>query len=287
MKLVRKILVLGLIVFVILGCGHEEGELIEINSDDLLKALVNEEDIVFCTINSRLDNSPQFKQDLEEVIRHTHANIYYIDSNHLSSESMLLLSEAYVLDYYNNTYNVYVGGNFVIDSEYSNYETLFKDLNGKNYEFDLEKKSDEDIQAVLEEASEFYNKGEISAALERVNSVWSSDLAKDFFTSHNYLNIVNEWENYELLDDGMARYTGICIYAFSNSVYIDSLEAEFDGFEVPDITEYEIYTYKIENDALLISSDGKKFKSYAKINYLDDSQLVLEKDGKKLSFLRS
>lgn len=85
----------------------------------------------------------------------------------------------------------------------------------------------------------------------------------------------------------MARYTGICIYAFSNSVYIDSLEAEFDGFEVPDITEYEIYTYKIENDALLISSDGKKFKSYAKINYLDDSQLVLEKDGKKLSFLRS
>lgn len=286
MKKFRNFLILVLVFFFLVACNKKDGKVIEVNSSAILDALVENRNIVFCTINFRSEQGEDFYRSLEKVSKKAGIDIYYIDSEYLSGENVLLLGDVYAVDYYNNTYHVFLDGQFVVDKEYSTYEDLFRDLNGKDYNSEIESKSEEEIKTVLRKAEEHYEQGEMSLAKDLVASIWPAKEAKDFIEQHPYLHLVNEWENYELLSDGKARYTGLYIYSFSNVLYLASSESVLDGFEMPNIEEYEKFYYKVSEGDLLISQDGKKYSKYAVIDYLDPEQLVLEISKKKLTFLR-
>ena len=282
----KKVL-LCLVIFLLMLCSCEKKEyhLIELNANELLEQLFKEDcDIVVAYYDSKDENSEQFISDLEKVVKASKENIYYIDVNHISGYSLILLYEYFSVDVSGLRYFVVQDGQTLIKEKYTDYLTLFKNLNGKKYDTEINYVSDEDIDKYLNEANKSYKDGYISNSLDYINLIWNSNKAKEFYDNHELFDIIQMWENYDIKDNGSDMvYTSLMFYSFTNSFDYYVGNSKVNEFTKPEMDEYKSYYYKIINNELLVSEDedGDYKKLYDIDDFANDYLVLKDKNGKK------
>lgn len=285
-KIIKSFLVIIIALFMC-SCEKKEYKLIELTSNELLNHLLTENSsITFITYNADLDNNQEFVENVEKVCKRAKENIYYIDTNHISASDNLFLYEIMGDTIKNLRYYVYQNGQFIIQKDYSDYETMFKDLNGKKYKDGPNLTSEETKKTYIQNAKSAYEEGKISSAYDLLNMAWNLDEAKEFYNKNNYFNIIDEWESYEVKDDGQTlTYTKIMIYSFSDIMYIATKTAAIDGFEKPSVDEYKAYNYYIKDNYIYLKEDNSdKYKKTYSIDYLSDEYLTITKSNKTYKF---
>ena len=288
MKKITTILLISIFSLFLLACDNKEYNLIEITSEEFLNYLENNENIniVFATVNEKHEKNKEFTENIKKLSKRTKEDIYYLDYNHIELSDELLLSEYIGVDYSLLAYHVIQNNSFVVSEEYKNYETTYKDLNGKNYETSIPYTSEEDLINYIEEAKKLYQEGNIPASLEKLNKAWKHEEAKYFYKNNNYYNLINNWKTYKLLDDeGNAIYTSIIILrGEKNILYYYSNIVKMGEIEQPALKDYTKYNYILKDNQLhLTKEDNEKEKVVYNILYIDKENLTLESETEKLN----
>ena len=287
MKKIVKSILLVLIILLSCSCNKKEYKLIELTSNELLNHLLKDNSsITFVTYNDELEDNDDFITNVQKVSKRAKENIYYLDINHISANDNLVLYEIMGNDFQGLRYYVYQNGKFIIQKSYSDFTTLFNDLNGKKYKDEPSLTSDEDKKKYLDSAVLAYEEGKISSAYDLLNMAWTLNEAKNTYQNNNLYNIINEWESYEVSADGKSlTYTKIMFYSFSDTMYIATKTDKVDGFQKPGMLDYKSYNYYIKDNYIYLDekNNGNYKKTYL-IDYLDNEYLTIIKRNKTYKF---
>lgn len=287
MKKIVKSILLVLIILLSCSCNKKEYKLIELTSNELLNHLLKDNSsITFVTYNNELENNDDFITNVQKVSKRAKENIYYLDINHISANDNLVLYEIMGNDFQGLRYYVYQNGKFIIQKSYSDFTTLFNDLNGKKYKDEPKLTSDEDKKKYLDSAALAYEEGKISSAYDLLNMAWTLNEAKKTYQNNNLYNIINEWESYEVSADGKSlTYTKIMFYSFSDTMYIATKTDKVDGFQKPSMLDYKSYNYYIKDNYIYLDekNNGNYKKTYL-IDYLDNEYLTITKRNQTYKF---
>ena len=280
----KKILILFLciICFSLTSCKKNEYGLVELSSvefnnyyyvDDVVREDVN---IVLAIYNSASENGEQFLNDLDKVARRTKTLIYYIDYDHLDFVTAFVMDE---LAPGENSYLVIQDGVTIYSELYSDYDTMYKNINGKKLYPDLELSSDEYVDEQLDNAKKALDEGKYTTAYDYLNLIWNRQEAKDFFNDHNEFNLIHYWEGYIPTGNGeKIHYFALSIGFFFNTLTVYDKLDNTEGFKVP--TDGKMYYYYVKDGYFYISEkeDGEYKKSYKIVSLTKDKLVVKVND---------
>ena len=264
------------------SCKKEEYGVIELSGGELTEFLHRDEEpsysIVFALYAPDTDdNGNKFKEDLEKVARRTKTLIYLVDYDHIDFMSAFLIDE---IAPNKNCYFVYQDGQQIVSEEYSDYDTLYKNLNGKKFYPDIEFNSDEYIEEALDNAEKSYDDGYITSSLNYLYLIWNTKEAKEFYEDHENFKLIHFWEGYIPTGDSEnMHYFGLEFGFFFNTVTIYDKMDKVEGFEKPDVGKMYFYYYKDGYLYLSETEDGEYKKSSYKIeSFTKDRIYVKVKD---------
>lgn len=277
----------------ICSCNKKETNLIELTSEELINNIISEDEknFVFAIWNSSRENGEEFMRSLKSVVSNANIDIYYIDYQNISMESASLLIAMFDYDISYNSYYVLKNGKYEIENEYSNFQTLYKNLKGHAYTDELEYISDDKKREYFEEAKKLYEEGQISLSKEKLSRAWTLPEAKEYNDNQKYYKILTAWEHYTFTDKDNEYVNFNSKFFVSNSNYFldGNKEGKFEGFQ-KDLTmnEYKKVYYYIKDDIIYTSnSENSEYKKRYKINYLDNQFLRFTdlKDNKEYEYM--
>lgn len=282
----KKLLYLTLsIIFIFLLCACQDNktnhELIELQSSELLNYLMDNENknIIFALYYEDKTNSESFMDSLTKVVNNINNNVYYINMNHLDTNSIFNIFDYLEGNYLANSYVVYENNEAKLANEYVDFKTIIKDLKAIHIKEDEIPKIDEQTKLeALEKARNLYSEGYISESLSYLNKAWDLKEAKDEFKNkRNYL-VVNCWEAYHMLDSTTqeAEYIAIDIYEAYQDFYLYQTKGKLTEIEKPNMIDYERNIYKIENDIIYLKKEEKSNKYQEKYRIMDISNESLQ-----------
>lgn len=278
-KILTNVFLFILIICLTCSCEKKEYQLIELTTKELLNNISNNKNFVFAMYNSNINNSKDFKEALENIIKNTKTNIYYLDFQHLSVDAGSLLITLFDIEPSQNSYYVVKDGKFVISNQYTDFKDLYKNL--KNYKFSqkidfIQKKEKEKS---LKEAQELYNKGYISLSIEKLNQAWNLKEAKEFYEKSSYYQLIGEWEYYDYKDKKIEKIDYYSLVFISDTTYFYKAKksGNFTNFKKPTYSEYtSVYYYIIDDYIKVAEKENSKYTKKYKILYLDEKNLHLE-----------
>ncbi len=283
----KKFVLLILFVFILFlsSCDKKEYGLRELSAVEFSNFFYNEEktieeeSIVYALYSSTSEDGEKFLEDLEKVARRTKSLIYYIDYDHLDFMTAFMLEEKAPGE---NYYSVIQDGKELISEVYSDYDTLYKDINGKQFYPNINFSTQEYIDEQMDKAKEEFDKGRYTVSLNYLNLIWNNKEAKDFYNNHDEFNLIHYWEGYiPTGTDDDIHYFGFSIGYFFNTLTIYDKMGKMEGFEEP--TEGKMYYYYVKDDYFYISEkeDGEYKKGYRIVSYTKD-KLVVNVNGLNL-----
>ena len=197
--------------------NNDQYGLIELTGQELTNYILSEKNpsITFALYNDRDVQAEDFFKDLEKTSKTAHQNIYYVNSNHVTfefEEIMAALANATVktLAYY-----VIQDGNLIVSNTYSNFDTMYEDLNGKKYDSKVKKMSKEEKIEYIEKAREAYKDGDISSAFNYLSNAYDIEEGKEEWNNNKYYKLFGSWEYFNIRPDGKTiDYKNIYIVPF-------------------------------------------------------------------------
>ncbi len=297
MKRLLRITILLLFCLIIPACKSEyKYEVVEITSHDLLANINENKSFVFAFVNSKNNNYDAFMNDLKTFSEKNHSKIYYVDYNHMDYKTFAYFVDNIDLTYNKCSYYVYKNKAYVVQSEYTNYQNLYKDL--KNYTLldNLNLSSEDELKEYYNKAVTEYNNGNIGIANDNLNLAWTLDEAKEFYKNNEYFKLIQLWENYEFRDPKKLDYTTYHSLFFSNhtNYYVEAIKSgDYATFVKPNtIDEHEFIYYYIKDDIIYTAEkdniDHDKYKAtYRLIDVSDDLMHLIDlKNDKEYEYIR-
>ena len=281
MKKIIKLIFIFVLTIALCSCNKKEYKLIELTSTELVNHLLKgDTDLVFITYDENNEQNEEFFKNVQKIAKIAKENIYYIDINHMVFSDEILLTESGI-DYKNLLYIVVQDGATIINEQYTDYDTMFKALNGKNYEEQPKLISDEEKNEHISLAREYYNKGQLVNAYNELAQAWTLQEAKDEFKNNKYYYLLNEWESFQVLNNQEeVKYDGFLFYTFNSTMYTATKTDKIEGFTEPDLDKYTSKYYYIKNDCIYTSKDQDgSYKKEYKIKEIEKNKLVLEKNN--------
>lgn len=286
-----------LFIFILCSCKPSSSKynLIELQSTELLNYLKNEEkhNIIIALYYETKSNSKTYMDSLQKVVNNINNNIYYINMDHLDEESLYNIFDYLEGDYYSNSYIAYQNGEIKVNSNFSDFKTLVKELKPLSIKEDEVPKIDKEVKlAALKEAEEKYNSGNISEALATLNKAWDLEEAKKAYQENKYYMLIGNWEAYHVLESNTnkVKYISLDIYSAINVIYLYETEAKLDEVEKPKIIDYKRYYYYVKDNIIYLKESEKSKKSIEKYRIIDTTSEIIRlkdiKDDKIYNFKR-
>ena len=257
--------------------------LIELTGQELLDVFIEKEDasITFALYNERDVQAKDFYNNLEKTSHQAHQNIYYVNTTHSTFEFQEIMNtltkrDAQILSYY-----VIQDGKILLSNTYSNFNAMFKDLNGKKYNTKIEKMPKEEKLDYIEKAKKAYAEGDIALAHNYLSNSWDLEEAKLEWKANPYYNIIGNWEQFEVQKDGKnTRYVNVFFTTYASQMYmVDSIVA-IEGFEPPSFDNYTGYDIQIKDNYIYTKNEkNNKYQKKYEIIKIGDYSLELS-DGK-------
>jgi hypothetical protein len=157
----KKIIIAAVIIAVfLLTClyiyqnkDNNKYGLVELTGQELLQVFIDKEDasITFALYNDRDVQAEEFYEDLETTARQAHQYIYYVNTTHTTFEFQEIMNTLTSRSSETLAYYVIQDGKILLSNTYKNFDTMYKDLNGKKYDTKVEKMSKEEKQKLLDE----------------------------------------------------------------------------------------------------------------------------------------
>ena len=284
----KKFLIMFFFLILLLcSCDKKEYKLIELNGEEFLNHFSKENmDLVIAFYNDDLDNSDAFLEDLSTVAKRAKINVYYIDVNHIDMMNLLILDSALETETFDSLkYFVYQGGKIIVNEEYTDFDTMYKNLNGKRYE-DVELMPDDTKQAYVDDAKELFDEGYISEAYNLLLKAWNYDETKNFVDDNEMFKIFNStWEYQEVYDNNQINYIAMAFLSLDDSMLMIDQTFDRNEFVKDEITFDNPYYFKLNDETLCISKkiDSECFAEYEIIS-ISDNLLRMKKDEKEYKF---
>ena len=278
MKRIKYFFVLIILLLFLTSCEKKEYGLIEL---EFVNSFYSEDgkgnlSVTFAVISYQNDNTEQFLEDLDKVARRSKELIYYIDFDHIDFMSSMFLENFFSQD---NCYHVFQNNVHLVSSVYSDYDTLYKELNGKRYYPRIVKLSQEYINEQMEIAKKNYEEGYLSSSIAALYNIWSSKEAKDFYNSHDDYKLIHYWGGYIPTDDSKKlHYFGFEVGFFYDTFVVYEAEGDISGFEVPTEGIFYDYYYK-DGYFYLAETDSGNYKKAYKIQSVDDDRIHVYYDN--------
>lgn len=276
MKKLLNTLLLLVLCLTLASCGNKnEYGLVEMSSKDLQTQLMQEKapDFIFAMINSNNSNNDEFVNSLQRVTEKLHLTIYYVDYNHMDSDSSFYLLDDVGISFSTSSYHVIENNEFIISEDYTNYSDLYNSLKTIGFRTKLELTSNDKLKDYIPKAKEEYNNGNIGIAYNYLSLAWPLDEAKELYNSNNYYNLINNWEVYKFKDISLKEVTYInIVFIHDAKYYLQAVKSgEYENFTKPDsILDYERVYYYVKDDIIYTSLDDEDYKETYKINILTD-----------------
>lgn len=292
----KKIIIATLIIVLfLLAClfiyqnkDNNKYGLIELTGQELLQVFIDKEDasITFALYNERDVQAKDFYKDLEETAHQAHQNIYYVNSAHSTFEFQEIMNtltkrDANVLSYY-----VIQDGKLILSNTYSNYKTMFKDLNGKKYNTKIERLSKEEKLDYIEKAKKAYEEGDIALAHNYLSNSWDTEEAKAEWQTKPYYKIIGNWEQFEVQKDGKnTRYVNAFFTTYASQMYIVDSIVAIEGFEPPSFENYTGYDIQIKDNYIYTKNEkNNKYQKKYEIIKIGDYSLELSDGNQTYKF---
>ena len=257
-------------LFIYQNKDNDKYQLIELTGQELLQVFIDDEEasITFALYNERDVQAEDFYNDLEQVVTQAHQDIYYVNTSHVTFEfeeiiNTLTGSTTDILSYY-----VIQDGKVLLSNTYSNFNTMYKELNGKKYDTKVEKMSKEEKLEYIDKAHEAYFEGDIASAHNYLSNAWDIKEAKDEWNNHPYYQIIGNWEQFEVQEDGKTtRYINFFFTTFASQMYTMDTVTEIEGFTAPSFDLYEAHDIQIKDNYIYIKNkkNDKYEKKYERI----------------------
>lgn len=284
MKKILKLLLIMTIPIIISSCGskdYKEGQLVEISGIELTENFSGEKikNFIFAIVNERKPGYKSFLIDLEKYAKETNKAIYFTYYNHIDTDASFYIFSLYEADFTTNGYHVIEDGKLTVTKEYTNYQTMKKDLEEKRFYTTLDYTSEEDVKKNLKLAQEEYDKGNMSISFNYINKIWNRKEAKEFYANHPKLKLINFWENSIITKDKRDRITYRSILFIHNANYFLEIEVKEynDTFEKPNnMSDYDLIYYYMKDDIIYTSDkeDGT-YKKRFKITELENENMTV------------
>ena len=271
-----------LLTLTLTGCKSNKGQLIEISDDEFVKAVDNKQNFIIAFTNENNFLNDDYIKALSDYAEETKKIIYYMDINHLSVYTEVILEEG--LGYESGlAYSVIKDGVEELTEQYVSQAKLRKDIGKYASSDEIELIDEESTKETIKIAEHKLEEHKISEALQYINSVWSKKSAKDFYNNNNILKFVRRWDCETNFGDNFITIK-LESYPDFNKLYIAKKENYKENVN-PEEKDYISYDYIIKDDIIYISEDGKKYSEYAKITILEEKKMILRIDDKEYIFL--
>ena len=163
--IISSIILLLIIGFSIFNKNKTEYALIELTSEELLNTFLDEKvSITFALYNEKDIQAEDYYNDLKKVVAQAKENIYYVNTNFITSEFEQVMDAAFGTDTTSQSYYVIQDGNLIINNTYQGFNTMYKELNGKKYNTEIVETSREKKLEYLEKTKKYYQEGNIATA---------------------------------------------------------------------------------------------------------------------------
>lgn len=290
MKKIYKLVVLLISIIILCSCQNKEYKLIELTSQDLATIIEGNDDIIFATLNSNLEDSDTFQKDLTTTAKAIKSDIYYIDASKTTfwaDESIYIYTNVDTRKLY---YYARKEGSLAVANSYVNQRKMYESL--KDYKSaDIKiPTSDKEKQASLKEAQKYYEKGLIASSYQKLAEAWTLKEAKEYFNNHKYYQLINTWEIRDIKKNKF-YYQTIALYGLSDSLYYYDYNGSIDDFtDPPKASDYSSLNYYVKDDKIYVSDedteDLSKYQEKYQIISLDNNNLILKEKNKEYKFTK-
>lgn len=261
--------------------------LIEITGEELLNTFLDENiSITFALYNEKDVQAEDFINDLKKVSTQARENIFYVNTNFVTTEfdqviEAAMSRQANILSYY-----VIQDGKTVVENTYKGLNTMLKDLNGKKYDTKIKETSREDKLKYLEEAKKYYEEGNIAYAYNYLSNAWNLPEAKQEYKNKPYYKLIASWEMADAnIKAGTMKYTNFHFLKFNSTVYIATKEGKIEGFEKPTMGEYTNHEILIKDDKVYIKNKKtNKYEPTYDIITIEEYKIVLKQGNTTMEF---
>ena len=121
--------------FIFIPKDKTEYKLTEITGSELISAFLEPEiSITFALYNPKDTKAEVFLSDLEKVTKQAKENIYYVNTHFVTTEFEQIMETLISNQIDIQSYYVVQNGQLLLENTYSNFNTMYKDLNGKKYD---------------------------------------------------------------------------------------------------------------------------------------------------------
>lgn len=286
--IISSIILLLIIGFSIFNKNKTEYALIELTSEELLNTFLDEKvSITFALYNEKDIQAEDYYNDLKKVVAQARENIYYVNTNFITSEFEQVMDAAFGTDTTSQSYYVIQDGNLIINNTYQGFNTMYKELNGKKYNTEIVETSREKKLEYLEEAKKYYQEGNIATAYNYLANAWNIPEAKEEYKNNPYYKLIGSWEMANVHSDNEKMdYTNLVFLKFNSYLYTGTKTDKIDGFEKPPMNEYILEEIQIKNDKVYIKNKKtNKYEATYDIIKIEEYNITLQK-GKKVMELR-
>lgn len=276
----KKIFIIFFCLILITACNNKkEYHLIELTSEELANNIMAKEtkNFVFAVYNSSEDNAENFMKDLKNVVKNANINIYYIDYQHIDTESSLILFNSYQANFTTNGYHVLQNKDLVISKSYTDFKTMYKDLKSKAFKDSLATTSNSKKEKYLKEAKKLYDEGNISLSYNVLNKAWNLKEAKEFYNNSKYYKVLNTWESILTnLDNGKVKYRSLLFYYNLKYFYEITKNYPNSEYEKPSSLKEYSQTYYYIKDDIISTSTIEKGTYKKKYKIIEVNEEILE-----------
>lgn len=276
-------LVLITITIIILPKDKKEYHLIELTGTELVQTILQDNvSITFALYNDKDIQAGDFYEDLKKTVKQANENIYYVNTNFVTIEFDEIISSVTGAEVNKQSYFAIQDGKIVLQNTYSNFKTMFKELNGKKYETKLKEISKEEKLKKLGEAKEQYKEGNIAKAFNFLCEAWTLEEAKEEYNNNPFYKILGSWGSYEKVEnEENTKYTNFYFMNYASELYIATKEDKIEGFEKPTIDEYKTYDILVKEDYVYIKNKKNKYEKKYEIITISPYTLTLKDNDKR------
>jgi len=279
--LIPVLLIITTVISIILGTTKniEEYKLIEITGLEFTNTILSDDkiSITYALYNEYDMKYKEFLEDLKKTARQAKENIYYINTSHSTFEFSEIQGAITSTGVDSLSYFVFQEGKLVLSNTYKNFNSLYKDLNGKKYDTKIIKTSKKEKEEAIKKAEELYNEGDISGAYNSLSIAWDTEEAKEHYEERPYYKILGSWEIFEPDDDVInTKYINYVFLNYKSKLATATHKDKIDGFEKPLSNKYTVYDIKIKDDYIYAKKENEsKYKKSYKIKNISRYKLAL------------
>ena len=276
-------LILIVITIIILPKDKKEYNLIELTGTELIQTILQDNiSITFALYNDRDIQAKEFYEDLEKTARQAKENIYYINTNFVTIEFDEIVSALTGAEINKLSYFAMQNGKIILQNTYSDFKTMFKELNGKKYETQIKETPKEEKIKKLEEAKTQYKEGNIAKAFNFLCEAWNLEEAKIEYKDNPFYQILGSWESYEVVENKEnTKYTNFYFMNYASELYIATKEDKIEGFEKPTVDEYKTYDILVKDNYIYVKNKNNKYEKKYEILTIGPYELTLKDKNKR------